>query len=294
MTARSLWSLISETIVEFLDESPFQLAGALSFYTLLSLSPLVLVVVGVAGLVWSEGAMRAQLLRQIEQLVGPAGAETIATVLTNATDPRGSSTSIAIGLGSLLIGATTVFAQLQASLNQIWNVRAAPTRRAVRGFIRTRLLSLALVVVLGFLLLVSLVASAILTALHDYLSRAIPAGGVVWHTVEFVVSLGVIASLIALIFKFLPDVRIAWSDVWVGAFVTSGLFGIGKFLIGLYLAHASIASSYGAAGSLVVFLVWIYYSSLIVFLGAEFTQVRARRRGAAIEPAAHAVAVGRR
>jgi membrane protein len=287
-----IWSLIRRTIDEFLEESPFQLAAALSYYTVLSLSPLVLVVVGVAGLVWSEDAVRAQLLHQIEQLAGPAGAETVSTVLARGIDPGRDRISVAIGIATLLIGATTVFAQLQAALNQIWNVRAAPSNRVLWSLVRTRLLSLALVLALGFLLLVSLVVSAVLAGLHHYLSAALPAGGAVWQVVNVVVSLAVVAILVGMIFKALPDVRIAWSDVWFGALATSVLFTLGKSLIGLYLGHASIASSYGAAGSLVVFLVWVYYSSLIILFGAQVTQTYARLRGVTILPAPYAVAVG--
>ena len=287
----SLWELLRDAVVAFFDESPFQHAAALSFYTLLSLSPLVLVVVGVTGLVWSEEIVRAQLLAELERMVGPAGAETVGTILTHAVERGRNLTSVAIGFALLLFGATTVFGQLQTSLNDIWGVKAAPSRRAIWSFIRTRLLSLAIVVVLGFLLLVSLVITAAVTALHEYLAHLVPAGAEVWRALNFVVSLGVVTVLIALIFKFLPDVEIGWPYVWFGAVVTSALFAVGRFLIGFYLGHASVASSYGAAGSLVVFLLWVYYSSLILLFGAELTEVHARRSGAAIVPAPHAVAI---
>jgi membrane protein len=285
--------LACETFSQFVGESPFQQAAALSFYTLLSLSPLVLIVVGIAGLMWSEAAVREQLLEQITQLIGPAGAETVRTVLTHASQRGRSVTSIVIGFVTLLIGATTVFGQLQAALNHMWNVRTTPTRHAFWSLIRTRLLSLALVLALGFLLLVSLVVSAALAAIEAYLFRAVPDAARLWQSLNLVTSLVVIALLVAMIFKFLPDVRIRWEWAWFGGFVTSALLGVGKFMIGLYLGQASIASSYGAAGSLVVFLVWIYYSSLIFLFGAELTQVFARRRGAAIEPASYAELVPR-
>jgi len=293
VSGAGLRSLARETVAEFLAASPFELAGAISFYTLLSLSPLVLVVVGVTGLVWSEAAVRTQLLAEIERLVGPAATEIIETILTHGVDHRRSVSSVVVGFASLLVGATTVFAQLQASLIQMWSVRAAPSAHAFWGLVRTRLLSLALVLVLGFLLMVSLLLSAAIAALHGYLAQTIPAAPTVWRTANLVVSLGVVTVLIALIFKLLPDVVVGWRYVWFGAVITSALFGIGRFLIGFYLGHASIASSYGAAGSLVVFLVWVYYSSLILLFGAELTQVHARRAGAAIAPAAHAVAVPR-
>jgi len=293
VSGAGLWSLARETAAEFVEAAPFELAGAISFYTLLSLSPLVLVVVGVAGLVWSEAAVRAQLLAEIERLVGPAGSETVETILVHGADLRRSVSSLVVGLASLLVGATTVFAQLQVSLNQMWSVRAAPSTHVFWRLVRTRLLSLALVLVLGFLLMVSLLLTAAVAALHAYLAQIIPAEPTVWRAANLVVSLAVVTVLIALIFKVLPDVVVGWPYVWFGAVITSALFGIGRFLIGFYLGHAGIASSYGAAGSLVVFLVWVYYSSLILLFGAELTQVHARRAGAAIAPAAHAVAVPR-
>ena len=289
----STWMLVREAVVSFFDESPFQHAAAISFYTLLSLSPLVLVVVGLAGLVWSEQMVGAQLLAEIERLVGPAGAETVETILAHAADRERSLTSVVIGFVTLVVGATTVFGQLQASINHIWGVKAAPSTRVIWSLIRTRLLSLALVLVLGFLLLVSLLFSAALTALHDYVAHLVPAGADVWRVLNLLVSLGVATVLIALIFKFLPDVEIGWRYVWFGAVVTSALFGVGRFLIGFYLGHTGVASTYGAAGSLVVFLLWVYYSSLILLFGAEVTEIHARRAGAAIVPAPHAVAVAK-
>lgn len=294
MVLRTTWTVARDTVTEFFGESPFQLAGALSFYTLLSLSPLVLVVVGVTGIIWSQETVQAELIGQVEQLVGPHGAETVSTVLTAATDRGRSTVSVVIGLVTLLVGASTVFAQLQASLNQIWHVRAAPTRFALWGLIRTRLLSIGLVLSLGLLLLVSLVASAALAALSEFLARLMPGGNVISRALEFLVSLFIMGVLIAAVFKVLPDARIAWQQVWFGGFVTALLFGVGKFLIGLYLGRASIGSAYGAAGSLVVFLVWVYYSSLILLFGAKLTEVYARLRGAPIEPAPYAVPVPRR
>ena len=289
MTTRTAWTVARDTVAEFLGESPFQLAGALSFYTLLSLSPLVLVVVGVTGLVWSQETVQAELIAQVEQLVGAHGAETVSTVLTAATDRGRSAVSVVLGLATLLVGATTVFAQLQASLNQIWHVRAAPTRFAVWVLIRTRLLSMGLVLSLGLLLLVSLVASAALAAFSDYLARLVPGGGVIARALEFLVSLFIIGVLIGAVFKVLPDAQVPWKVTWIGALITAVLFTAGKFLIGLYLGNKDMDSSYGQAGSLVLLLVWIYYSSMIFFFGAELTQVCAKRWGWEIAPAKGAV-----
>ena len=291
---RRAWSFAREVVESFLGESPFQLAAALSFYTLLSLSPLVLVVVSTAGLVWGEPAVREQLVREVERLAGPAGGDTVKLVLNNVADPKRNWLSVAIGLATLLFGAATAFGQLQASLNQIWNVKAVVETPAVWSLIRTRLLSMALVLAVGFVLLVSLILSAALAGLHGYLSQSMPTGGAIWEGINHIVSLVVNTILIATIYRVLPDVNIGWRYVWTGAFFTAVLFGIGKLLIGIYLGHASIGSAYGAAGSLVVFLVWVYYSSLVLFLGAEITQVYARRRGAWITPAEHAVPVAQR
>jgi membrane protein len=291
-TGRALggaWSFARQTVTDFLAESPFQLAAALSFYTLLSLSPLLLVVVSTAGFLWEKDAVRRQLLDQIQQLVGRSGAEAIETVLANLVEPEKNLVSLVVGVVTALFGASAVFAQLQTSLNHMWNVKTVATRRVLWGLVRTRLLSLALVVTVGFVLLVSLVLSAALAALHGYLSGLMPRGGVLWQGVNLALSLLVIGLLIGVIYRVLPDVRLGWRYVWLGAFFTAALFAVGKFLIGLYLGHASIGSAYGAAGSLVVFLVWVYYSSLILFLGAEITQVYARRRGAWVEPVEHAV-----
>jgi membrane protein len=202
-----------------------------------------------------------------------------------------------VGIATLLFGATTVFAQLQSSLNQIWDVKTAVETVTRHGLlwslVRTRLLSLTLVLAVGFLLLVSLVVSAALAALHGYLSQSFPGGAILWEILNLLVSLLVIALLVAMVYRVLPDVRLDWPDVWVGAATTSILFGAGKFLIGLYLGHASLGSSYGAAGSLVVFLVWVYYSSLIMFFGAEITFVYARRRRKGVPPTELAVGVER-
>jgi membrane protein len=294
---RKYWQLARKSVDEFFEDSPFQLAAALSFYTVLSLSPLVLIVVAAAGLVWGEQPVRSELLNQIRELTGDAGAETVRTVLESTTISGQSIGSMILGIITLLFGATTVFAQLQSSLNQIWDVKTAVKTVTRRGLlwslIRTRLLSLTLVLAVGFLLLVSLVVSAALAAFQAYLSRAFPGGGTLWQILNFLVSLLVISVLIAMVYRVLPDVRLDWPDVWVGAVTTSLLFGVGKFLIGLYLGRASIGSSYGAAGSLVVFLVWVYYSSLIMFFGAEITFVYAQDRRTRVRPTELAVVADR-
>jgi membrane protein len=291
--SRTAWSLAIETVVKFLDDSPFEMAAALSFYTVLSLSPLLLIVVSAAGFVWGEESVRTEILNQMDSLVGTAGAETAATVLDHSAFSRHGTSSMVIGIVTLLVGATTVFAQLQSALNRIWKVQTSPVATSrpalLWSLIRTRLLALVLIIGVGFLLLVSLVVSAGLAALHGYLAAAFRGGALLWELVNFLVSLAVISFLIAMVYRILPDVRLGWADVWGGALVTAILFSVGKLVIGLYLGRTSVASAYGAAGSLVVFLLWVYYSSLIMFLGAEITAVHARHRRR-VRPAEFAVA----
>ncbi|MEX0653585.1 MAG: YihY/virulence factor BrkB family protein [Phycisphaeraceae bacterium] len=287
--ARQLWPATKEVVNRFIADQPFQLAAALSFYLLLSLAPLLLVVVGVAALVLGEQAARGELVGRIEGAVGRDGAEAVQTVLSHAQQAGGGGVSLAIGLVTLLLGATTVFAQLQNSLNQIWHVQASPKKsNAVWTFLRTRLMALGVVLLIGLLLLASLVVSSLLAGFQEQLDNWLPGMGTVSRVLDFLATLVVVTLLIALLFKYLPDVKIDWQNVWVGAAVTAVLFGIGKFLIGWYLGQAGVGSAYGAAGSLVVLLVWVYYSALILFFGAEITQVYARRAGARIEPAEYA------
>src|SRR5262245_23069450 len=291
--SRTAWSLVAETVVKFFDDSPFEMAAALSFYTVLSLSPLLLIVVSAAGFVWGEESVRAEILNQMDSLVGSAGAEITATVLDRSAFSQHGTSSMVIGIATLLVGATTVFAQLQSALNRIWKVQTSPTATSrpalLWSLVRTRLLALVLIIGVGFLLLVSLVVSAGLAALHGYLASAFQGGALLWELVNFLVSLAVISFLIAMVYRILPDVRLGLADVWGGALVTAILFSVGKLVIGLYLGRTSVASADGAAGSLVAFLLWVYYSSLIMFLGAEITAVHARHRRR-VRPAEFAVA----
>jgi membrane protein len=268
------------------------MASALSYYTLLSLSPLLLVVVGVAGLIFGEEAVRGQLIDEMRGLVGEEGAQAIQTLIAATHEGDRDVISTVVGLVTLAVGATTVFAQLQASLNRIWDVKAAKERvkDSVLTFVRQRLLSLAMVLAIGFLLIVSLTLNAALSALDGYLDRAMPGSAAIWQALNSLVSFALITALIAMIFKFLPDRRVPWRDVWFGALVTGALLTVGKYLIGLYLGHASFTSTFGAAASLVILMVWVYYASIIVFFGAEVTQVYCRRmHGGLPPPSPHAV-----
>lgn len=289
ISSRTIYSALRDFVHDFLADNPLRLAAALSYYTLLSLAPLLLVVIALAGLVFGREAVQGQIVEQIRMLVGESGAEVIQTVIANASGPKQGAVSLAIGVLTLLIGATSVFAELQSALNKIWNVEADPNKSALSSFVKDRLLSLAMVIGIGFLLLVSLMISAGLSAFGDYASGWAVLTPAFWQVINVGVSFLIVTMLIAMMFKFLPDVKLDWRNVWFGALVTAFLFTIGKYLIGLYLGHASIGSSYGAAGSVIVLMVWVYYASLIIFLGAEITQVHKRRSGERAKPTERAV-----
>ena len=293
MRAHSIFSLLKEAFKEWQEDEALQLGAALAYYTIFSIAPMLLVVIAVAGLVFGREAVQGQLDNQIQGLVGAQGADAIQTMVANAGRRSGGLWATLIAFATILFGATGVFTQLQTSLNHIWNVKAKPGQ-GIKGMLRARAAAFGMLLGIGFLLLVSLVVSAALAAAGNYLLSVFPGAEFILQTLSFVVSLAVITVLFAMIFRFLPDVRIAWRDVWFGAAVTALLFTIGKTLIGLYLGNSSVASVYGAAGSLVVVLLWAYYSSQILFFGAELTEVWARRRGAHIVPDEHAVPADRK
>ena len=259
-----------------------RLAAALAYYTIFSLAPLLVIVIAIAGLVWDAGAVRAQVLRQVQGLVGAEGAEFVAGLMTSTGSPGEGILALVIGILTLLFGALGVFNELHNSLNIIWNVKVEKPKgflQSLKKLVLDRLLSFTMILGMGFLLLVSLVVTAGLSVAQETLGEAFPIPELLLQVLNLVISVGVITVLFALIFKFLPDVRIAWRDVWMGAFVTSLLFSLGKTLIGLYLGNSAVGSTFGAAGSLVLLLLWIYYSAQILFFGAEFTQVYANQVG---------------
>jgi membrane protein len=279
--------LLGQTYEEWKSDHASQLAAALAYYTVFSLAPLLVIAMAVAGFFWEHSAIEEQVLTQIQGLVGADGADFIADLIRNASNPAQGFLATIFGIVILLIGALGVFNELQNDLNIIWNVEKGKTR----GFLDTikeiaidRFLAFAMILVTGFLLLVSLLLSAILTAAQQMFTNAFAVPEFVLEIINFVVSIGVITLLFALIYKFLPDAEISWGDVWMGAFVTSILFTLGKSAIGIYLGNSAITSSFGAAGALVVILVWIYYSAQILFFGAEFTQVYAKTYGTKIRP----------
>ena len=271
----------------FAGDDPFALAASLSYYTLLSMAPLLLIVTGFAGFLLGQEEVQRQLISQMRSLIGDEGASLMRTVIRNASRPEQGIWSMILGVGLMILGATTVFAQLQNALNRILGVEAAPAN-ALLGFLWARLVAFGIVLALGFLLLVSLILSAVMAALNTWLATNLPGVPLIWQILNEAVSLAVIAVLIATLFRFVPDAHVTWRASWVGAFVTAALFTVGKVLIGLYLGQASVGSAYGAAGSAVVLMVWVYYASLILFYGAEITKVVAHRMGVPIVPASYA------
>jgi membrane protein len=291
MRWRHGFRLIQDTFKEWTEDSVPLLAAALAYYTVFSLAPLLIIAIAIAGPVFGEAAPQGEIVRQIQGLVGRDGAEAIQAMLQNAQKPgSGGTLSTLIGIVLLLVGASGVFGQLQTALNTIWEVKPKPGR-GIWSFIQSRFLSFAMVVVIGFLLLVSLLLSAVLAGIGAFFSNFIPQYAILGQLLNFIISFGVVTVLFASIYKFLPDVRVPWKNLWVGAAVTALLFNIGKYLLGLYLGSSSVASTYGAAGSLVVLLIWVFYSAQILLIGAEFTQVYSKYRGTPIRPSKHAVRV---
>jgi membrane protein len=287
---KTIWELLKGAAVEWDKDKCPRLGAALSYYTLFSLAPVLVIAIAIAGMIFGDEAARGQIVGQIQGLVGSEGAKAIQAMLENADKPGDSILATVAGFVMLMIGATGAFVELQDSLNTVWEVMPKPGR-GIMGLIKDRLLSFGVVLGVGFLLLVSLVLSAGLTAVSSYLGDALPGSTALWQIVNLILSFAVVAVLFAMMFKILPDVELDWEDVWVGAVVTSFLFTVGKYLIGLYLGNSSIASSYGAAGSVVVLLVWVYYTSQILLFGAEFTQVYAERFGVKIAPSKHAMSI---
>lgn len=290
MSPKQVWRMIKTAFREWNEDKASRLAAALAYFTLFSLAPLLILVIAIAGIFFDTASVRQEIMGQVQSLVGGSGAEFVRTVLDNANRPGGNSGWIAsiISIVLLVVGATGVLNQLQMSLNTIWNVEARPDI-GFMNIIRKRLLSLGMVIVIGFLLLVSLILSSLIAGFSDYLNTLTPGLDTIIQIVNFVISFGITTLLFAMIFKYLPDVIIAWGDVWFGAAATAILFSIGKVLIGLYLGNSSFSSSYGAAGSVIVLLVWVFFSAQILFFGAELTQVYGRRFGSKIQPNKYAV-----
>lgn len=286
---KPFFQLLKEAFAEFQRDKALRLGAALAYYTIFSIAPLLLIAIAIAGLIFGRSHAQAQIVDQLRALMGDAGAKAIAEMLAGAAKPKTGTFALVIGIVTLLLGAAGVFGALKDALNTIWNVEEKP-KGGVLAMIRERFLSFAMVFGVGFLLLVSLVIDAAIAAMGKFAGNRLPGGESLWQSLQLAVSFAVVTALFALIFRYLPDIRIEWRDVRLGAAFTSFLFIVGKFALGLYIGKSAVGSSFGAAGSLVVVLVWIYWSTNIVFFGAEFTKVYARTQGsrgaAALRPPA--------
>jgi membrane protein len=278
------FTMLKETFADWREDRATRLSAALAYYSVFSLAPLLIIAISIAGAVFGQEAARGAIEGQIAGAIGGEAASGLEEMIEGARQSDAAGFMAIVGVVLLLVAASGVFGQLQDALNTIWEIES-PAAGGVWGFVKARFLSMTMVLGTGFLLLVSLLLSAALTATTDVLERMLPVPGFVWQAASFILSLGVITVLFAMIFKVLPDAEVRWSHVWVGALMTAALFTVGKFLLALYLGRRDAASTYGAAGALVLVLMWVYYSSLILLFGAEFTQVYARAKGHRIEGA---------
>lgn len=292
MSLKEFGKLVLATFWEWWYDNTFRLAAALAFYTVFSLAPILLIAISLAGLVFDAEFARNQVASQIIALVGEEGGRAVEEVMAGSENFGSNPLAAFIGIATLIIGSTVVFAELQSALNDIWGVKAQATGSGLTKMIRDRILSFGLVLALVFLLLVSMLVDAAVATAQEYVWRDLPGWPRVSWTINAVCSFAIISFLFALIYKYLPDVVITWRDVAIGSLVTAVLFIAGKFGIGLYLGRMAFGSTYGAAGSFVVLLIWVYYSALISFFGAEFTQVYTRRYGSLIEPQSYAKRTG--
>jgi membrane protein len=276
------FNLFKQAFTEFGEDKAQRLGAALAYYTIFSLAPLLLIAISIAGLIFGREAAQGQIFGQLRGVLGPQAAQAVQEMVKGAAKPKSGTIATVIGIVTLLFGAAGVFGQLKDALNTIWNVEPKKSGDFMK-MLKDRFLSFAMVLGTGFLLLVSLVLDSAVAAAGHFVGNRLPGGEALWQVVQLVVSLAVVTLLFALIFRFLPDVHPTWRDVWFGAVFTAVLFVLGKFGLGLYFGKSAVGSSYGAAGSLVVLLVWIYYSAQILFFGAEFTQVYARTHGSMAE-----------
>jgi membrane protein len=284
--------LLKQTFREWLQDKAPQLGAALAYYTVFSLAPLILVLLAIIGVLFRDDPAGAwdKITQQMSYFLDPSAMQVVQNIAQKASQPGKSTIATVIGIALALFGASGVFGQLQDALNTIWGVKAKPTR-GIWGFLRARFLSFAMVAGICFLLLVSLAIEALLKGFSRYVQSMLPGGIVIAVTVYLVFDFAIVVLLFAMIFKFLPDVKIQWRDVWIGAVMTAILFGIGKWLLGFYLGSGAAGSAYGAASSLITLLLWVYYSSQILLFGAEFTQVYAARAGRELKPSEYAVRV---
>jgi len=293
-TPQNVFSLFKKAAIEFTENDSLLLAAAVAFNAIFSIPPLLIILIRAAGAVWGEQAVSGKLSQQISEAVGARAAQEVETIIQNAQMSEASGLALWIGIGTLLFASTTFFVTLQKTLNYVWNLKVKPSSSIVR-MVKERIFSFGIILSIALLMTISFIGSAMIAILSDYLTQFLP-GIAVWliKALDFVVSVGIITLLFALIFKYLPDGNIRWQDLWVGAFVTALLFTIGKILISWYIGASDPGSAYGAAGSIILLLIWIYYSSMIVLYGAEFTQQYADMFGQHVRPKEHAVFVEER
>lgn len=290
---RYWWHILRDSLRLWLDENAFSFAGSLAFYTLFSLAPTVIIAVTVIGVVMGEDAAQGQIVAQFQDVMGMEAASMIEQAVSQSRISESGFLPTVLGVGALLVGATTVFAQMQYSLNVIWGVTARPSLSGLLILMKQRLFSLMVVLSIGFVLLVSLLFGVALKLALNFSAEFVPSVELLFGVVEFILSLTMITLLFATIFKVLPDVVLSWKDVMVGALLTACLFSLGRYGIAAYLAYTATASTYGAAGSVVLILLWVYYSSLILLFGAAFTKIHLLARGKAIIPGSTSVKVER-
>lgn len=284
---RSFFGLVKETFKDWTQDKASRLGAALAYYTIFSIGPMLVVAISIAGLVFGEAAAKGQITGTLGSVLGPDSATFIEGLVKSASKPAEGTISAAVGLGTLLLGAMGIFGQLKDSLNTIFEVETLPGGGILTAVTRN-VLSFGMVLGVGFLLLASLLVNALLSTLGPFLRDTLPGGALLWNAVNFGVTLVVIGVMFGLIFKVLPDVRVGWKEVLLGGFVTAVLFMLGQLALGFYLSFANVGSAFGAAASLVIILVWIYYSAQILFLGAEFTQAYANGYGSGLSPKPHA------
>jgi len=286
MNLPKVGQLLKETFQQWQEDKASRIAAALAYYAVFSISPLLVIAIAIAGTFFGQDTAQEQITEQLTALVGEDGVKPILMALNNISQPKIRGVASLISIGVLLLGASGIFAQLQDALNTVWKVTPQPGQ-GLLPFIRKRVSSFFMVLAIGFLLMLSLILSAVVATLSRYRTDFLPGSSILWENLDFVVSLGLMTFLFCLMFKYVPDVKIAWKDVVVGAVITAVLFLFGKFLLGVYLSQGSLGSAYGAAGSLIVLLAWIYYSAQIILLGAEFTQVYTQMYGSKIRPTKH-------
>ncbi len=289
MRTKQLWSLTKQAVGAWSDDYAPSMGAALSYYTLFSIGPLLVIVIAVAGFFFGAEAVRGELFAQISGLMGDESAKAIQDMLAHVSEPKQGGIAATVGVVVLVLGASSVFAELQNDMDRIWHVPEKAKPSGLWGLLRTRLLSFGMIMGLAFILMVSLVISAMLSALGKWWGPYFGAWTLLAHALDIIVSLGLITVIFALIYKTMPSIRVHWREVWIGAAVTAVLFTIGKFLIGLYLGKADVASAFGAAGSLAILMVWVYYSAQIFLFGAEFTRVHSHATRPAVEAKAAAV-----